>query len=205
MCLFIVQRIAARQFVRWNCSHNHQTLFWIRAMSRYRIHRSTPQRQPSSPLPNMCYKVMKTPEIKKLLQKYSLPTIGTREQLIERHRQFTLRVSLNQMGKEQYNAELDTSNPLPVWKIAQIVLSNEERSKRSWVVCLSNWSIVLIPFQFLHFQRMEKMTSHSWSGKCTNEPSGPYSTLSKGFPEDPRHHCSHVTITSYSNSKFSLS
>ena len=41
----------------------------------------------------MCYKVMKTPEIKKLLQKYSLPTMGTREQLIERHRQFTLRVS----------------------------------------------------------------------------------------------------------------
>lgn len=36
---------------------------------------------------------MKTQDIKKQLQKYSLPTTGSRDVLIERHRQFTLRVS----------------------------------------------------------------------------------------------------------------
>ncbi|KNB46842.1 ubiquitin ligase [Blastocystis sp. subtype 4] len=76
---------------------------------------------PRQSLPNLCYKLMKTSEIKKLLQRYSLPTSGSREQLIERHRQFTLR----------YNAELDTLNPLPVWKIAQMVVLNEEKSRVS--------------------------------------------------------------------------
>ncbi|KAK8816350.1 hypothetical protein WA556_001295 [Blastocystis sp. ATCC 50177/Nand II] len=72
-----------------------------------------------APLPNLCYRLMKTSEIKKQLQKCNLPTNGSRDALIERHRQFTLR----------FNAELDHDNPMPAWKIAQIVISNEEKTK----------------------------------------------------------------------------
>ena len=42
---------------------------------------------------------MKTQEIKKQLQKYSLSTSGSRDVLIERLRQFTIRVDLNELKK----------------------------------------------------------------------------------------------------------
>lgn len=81
------------------------------------------------PLPNLCYRLMKTQEIKKQLQKYSLSTAGSRDVLINRHRQFTLRVYMIVVCQLQYNAELDSQHPMPVWKIAQIIMANEENCK----------------------------------------------------------------------------
>ena len=80
---------------------------------------------------------MKTSEIKKQLQKCNLPTNGSRDALIERHRQFTLRVVSVQGHNAYLNPVLDHDNPMPAWKIAQIVISNEEKTKVT-ILVLSN-------------------------------------------------------------------
>ena len=69
-------------------------------------------------LPKLVYHIIKDKELKKYLQRYSLPAAGDRKTLVSRLKEFTHR----------YNASIDSGNPTTFKRIASAVME-EERCK----------------------------------------------------------------------------
>ena len=71
-------------------------------------------------MPNLCYNLLNQRQLVRRMMDVGLPLQGSRNEMIRRHREFTL----------QFNAALDSSRPKTPQQVVQHILREEGNSKQ---------------------------------------------------------------------------